>query len=123
MKRMLLGMIALLGLAGCSQANPSPETIRHDTAKATSEAITDAKAMAKGIADGVKQQRDHGASASGININRASESDLESLPGVDAARARKIIDGRPYEDPSALVKKHVVSKAEYDRIEGKISAQ
>ena len=121
MKAMLLGTIALLCLAGCSQANPSPETIRHDTAKATSEAITDAKAVAKGVADGVKQHRDHASSE--ININKASAGDLESLPGVDAARAGKIIDGRPYDDPSDLVKKHVVSKAEYDRIAGQITTE
>ena len=38
-------------------------------------------------------------------------------------RDRKIIDGRPYDDPSDLVKKRVVSKSEYDRIAGKIVAQ
>jgi DNA uptake protein ComE-like DNA-binding protein len=125
MKAMLLGTIALLCLAGCSQANPSPETIRRDTAKATSEAITDAKAVAKGVADGVKQHQDHGSggTSTGININSASVNDLESLPGVDAVRARRIIDGRPYDDPSDLVKKRVVSKAEYDRIAGQITTQ
>lgn len=121
MKAMLVGTIALLYLAGCSQANPSPETIRRDTAKATSEAITDAKAVAKGVADGVKQHRDQ--SASEININKASASELEALPGVDAARARKIIDGRPYDDTGDLVRKHILSKAEYDRIDGRVVAR
>jgi DNA uptake protein ComE-like DNA-binding protein len=121
MKVMLVGTIALLSLAGCSQANPSPETIRHDTAKATSEAITDAKAVAKGVADGVKQHRDQAASE--IDINKASASELESLPGIHPVEARKIIEARPYDDTSDLVKKRVVSKAEYDRIAGQITTR
>lgn len=121
MKAMLVGTIALLCLVGCSQANPSPETIRHDTAKATSEAITDAKAVAKGVADGVKQHRDQAASE--ININKASASELEALPGIHSAQARGVIDGRPYDDTSDLVKKHILSKAEYDRIDGRIVAR
>ena len=43
MKRAFLGTLALLCLAGCTQTNPSPETIRQDTAKATNEAVRDAK--------------------------------------------------------------------------------
>ena len=121
MKTMLLGAIALLGLAGCqTQTNPSPEQIRENTAKATGEVVRDTKAVAKGIADGVKQQTDK---ARPIDINRASSDDLKTLPGVDDARAQKIIDGRPYHDTDDLVKNHVVSKAEYDRISDKVVAQ
>jgi DNA uptake protein ComE-like DNA-binding protein len=120
MKRAFIGTIALLCLTGCNQANPSPETIRRDTAKATNEAVTDAKAVAKGVADGLKQQRDPKGA---VDINKASAEDLQRLPGIDAVRARKIIDGRPYDDPSDLVKKHVVSKSEYDRISDHVVVQ
>jgi DNA uptake protein ComE-like DNA-binding protein len=122
MKTMLfVGAMALLGLTGCqTQSNPSPEQIRSDTAKATNEVVRDTKAVAKGIADGVKQQTDKVRS---IDINHASADDLKTLPGVDDTRAQKIIDGRPYDDSGDLVKKHVVSKAEYDRISDKIVAQ
>jgi len=119
MKSVFLGTLALLCLAGCTQTNPSPETIRHDTAKATSEAVTDMKAAAKGVADGLKQQRD---SKGAVEINKASTDDLQTLPGIDAVRARKIIDGRPYDDPSDLVKKRIVSKSEYDRISDRVVA-
>jgi DNA uptake protein ComE-like DNA-binding protein len=122
MKKMLLGTIALLGLAGCNttQSNPTPDQIRENTAKATSEVVRDTKAVAKGIADGVKQQagKDHL-----MDINKASADDLKTLPGVDDAHAQKIIDGRPYNDTSDLVKKHVVSGTEYDRISDKIAAR
>jgi DNA uptake protein ComE-like DNA-binding protein len=120
MKSVLLGTIALIGLAGCTQANPSPETIRHDTAKATNAAVTDAKAVAKGVADGLRQQKD---AKGAVDINKASADDLQTLPGIDAVHARKIIDERPYGDPSDMVKKGVISKSEYDRIAGKVVTQ
>ncbi len=37
-----------------------------------------------------------------IDINSASQADLESLPGVGAATAKKIIAGRPYSSVSGL---------------------
>ena len=118
---LLVGTIALFGLVGCNtRPDPSPEQIRQDTAKATNEVVRDTKAVAKGIADGVKQQTDK---ARAVDINRASPDDLKTLPGIDDARAQKIIDGRPYDDTDDLIKKHVVSKTEYDRISGKIAAR
>lgn len=121
MKRILIGSIALLCLVGCyNQPNPSPETIRQDTAKATSEAVRDAKAVAKGVADGLKQQK---GPKGAVDINSASASDLETLPGIDALRAQKIIDGRPYKDPSDLERRHIVGTSEYDRISGQLVAQ
>jgi DNA uptake protein ComE-like DNA-binding protein len=122
MKTMLVvGAMALFGLAGCNtQPNPTPEQIRENTAKATGEVVRDTKAVAKGIADGVKQQTDK---VRPIDINRASADDLKTLPGVDDIQARRIIDDRPYDQTSDLVKKHAVSKAEYDRISDKVVAQ
>lgn len=121
---MLIGATALLGLIGLTacntQPNPSPETIRENTAKATSEVVRDTKAVAKGIADGVKQNSDK---VRPIDINHASADDLKTLPGIDDARAQKIIDARPYDSSDDLVKKHVVSKAEYDQITDKIVAR
>lgn len=121
MKTMLLGAIALLGLAGCNQqSSPTPEQIRENTAKATSEAVRDTKAVAKGVADGIKQQTDHDRR---VDLNRASVDDLKTLPGVDESRAQDIVDGRPYANTGQLVSKNVVSKAEYDRIAEQIKTQ
>jgi DNA uptake protein ComE-like DNA-binding protein len=121
MKTMLLAIVALVGLVGCnSQSNPTPEQIRETTAKATSEAVRDTKAVAKGVADGIKEQTDKDRR---VDINRASADDLKTLPGVDDMRAQSIIDGRPYDNTGQLVSKDVISKAEYERIAGQIKVR
>lgn len=51
-----------------------------------------------------------------ININPASLTDLDSLPGVGQVTAQKIIDERPYQDLSDLYTKKIVSKSTFDKI-------
>lgn len=111
----LLLLVPLL-LAGCTSRDRSPDQIREQTARATSTAARDAKAVVQGMVEGVRQQRT-------ININRSSAKDLESLPGIDDAAAQRIIEHRPYSDSYDLVKRHIISHSEYDRISGKIESR
>jgi Helix-hairpin-helix motif len=108
--------LTLLALTACTPHDRSPDEIRTQTARATSTAVRDAKAVTQGVVEGVKQQRT-------ININRASADDLKSLPGIDDEIAGHIIDHRPYTDSEDLVKRHIISRAEYNRIAGKIEAR
>jgi DNA uptake protein ComE-like DNA-binding protein len=115
MKRALLFIptFALLPAIACSPAERNPDAIRKDTAKATSEAARDAKAVVQGVEEGLKTK-------GSLNINSATADQLETLPGITPAQARRIVAGQPYASSDELVKRHLVSQAEYERIADKI---
>lgn len=56
-----------------------------------------------------------------IDINTASQSELDSLPGVGPVTSGKIIQNRPYAAIEDLVSKKVVSSKVFDQIKAKIS--
>lgn len=74
---------------------PAPVAI---PARPASPAVAPAPAAAPAAATGNR-----------IDINAASEPQLDSLPGIGPARAKAIIAGRPYEDIQDLVKKKVLT--------------
>lgn len=51
-----------------------------------------------------------------VNINTASQSDLEALPGIGPVTASKIISGRPYSKTEDLLTLKIVSKKVFDQI-------
>lgn len=55
-----------------------------------------------------------------ININDASQSELEELPGIGEVTAGKIINGRPYSDINQLLEKKVVGQSVFEKIKDKI---
>ena len=106
----------LVVLTACTSQQRSPDAIREQTAHATSEATRDAKAVVQGVYDGLKE-------GGAININKASADRLETLPGIDADAARRIIERRPYGASYDMVKRHAITKSEYDRIASKVTAK
>ena len=116
MKRVIVASLLLLFLSACTPEKRSPDAIREDTARVTREATQDAKAMAKGVVEGLK---DSGS----VNVNKASSDQLMKLPGIDEATAQRIIDNRPYNDSYELVKKHVISKHQFDQIAEKVTSR
>jgi len=56
-----------------------------------------------------------------LNINTASQSQLDSLPGIGPVTAQKIITGRPYSSINELLDKKIVGAKVFDQIKGKIS--
>lgn len=64
-----------------------------------------------------------GGSTSGtlVNLNSASESDLEALPGIGPSSAQKIISGRPYTSINDLTTKKIISKSVFTKIQAQIT--
>lgn len=57
-----------------------------------------------------------------VDINSASAADLKALPGITDSEAGKIVQGRPYKDPSDLTAKKILSDAEYAKIKDRLVA-
>ncbi len=102
-------------LTACT-AKDNPDEIRRQTAQATETMRRDTKA----VVDGVKEGMGRGNNA--ININKASREDLLTLPGLSDREVDRIIADRPFDDAHDLVKRRIVSEAEYDRIQDHIIA-
>jgi len=55
-----------------------------------------------------------------ININTASESELDSLPGVGPVTAGKIISGRPYQTLEELVAKKAIGQSLFEKLKNQL---
>ncbi len=108
--------LAVASMISCNVPNPSQEQVREKTADATAAIKRDSKAMAQGIKEGWTRDKN-------IDVNSATAEQLQTLPGIDAPKAKLIIQHRPYPSTKALVTKKVLSKAEYDEIAPKIQAK
>lgn len=63
-----------------------------------------------------------GSGGSGlININSATQKELESLPGIGPAYAQNIIEHRPYSNVEELSTKGVLRKSTYEKIKNLVT--
>jgi competence protein ComEA len=63
------------------------------------------------------------AQAGLVDINSASQADLQTLSGIGPARAKAIIAGRPYNGKDDLVNKNIIPSSVYEGIKDKIIAK
>ncbi len=126
---------AMLPLVGCNwngkpesdqqiqqQAKHAAEQAKVDAQKAAAQArvaAAEAAREAHDVAVGVKAGL-HNNGKGAVDINAASRTELETLPGVTAATARHIEQHRPYDTAHDLVRKGALSEDEYARIAGQI---
>src|ERR1700683_4773186 len=133
----VLASCAVLLLTGAVSCNSTPtqdqrqrdEKTRQEAAKATErikpelkeagkelgkaarQAAEDARAAAQGVKDGWNRDHPHP-----LDLNTATESDLESLPGITKTDAERIIRNRPYRSKNELVNRRIIPEESYDRI-------
>ena len=137
-----LSLLPALLLAGCSQrpvethdqrlqqqAAQGADQVRHDlrdagveARKALKNARRDTRDVVTGARQGWKEGSPRG-SADRVDLNHASVADLETLPGMTHATARRIVDHRPYRRANALLEQGIVSRGEWDRLEGHVTAE
>jgi competence protein ComEA len=106
-------LVLATGMA-CTQPRNSQD-LKERTAEATATAKRDAKAVAAGIKEGWSRDKP-------LDVNSASREDLTALPGINAADANRIIDGRPYDSPNDLLSRRILSKGKFDQIADRVKA-
>lgn len=104
-------LFAAVFVAGCSPNNT--DSLQRHTADATAAAKRGAGAIARGVAEGLTRKGP-------LNINEASAAELQKLPGVTPELAGKIVEHRPYTSTRDLVRRRVLSKAEFEQVKGQI---
>lgn len=98
-------------------AKPEIEAASRALGRAAKTAAEDAHAVAQGIKEGWKQNHEP------LDLNSASERQLNDLPGISQRDARKVIQQRPYRSKRDLVTKGVLSEGAYDTIRDDVTVR
>ncbi len=90
----------------------SPLGLREATAQHSHGAPNDANAPGSTM---------HGGHTGTLDLNTAPLAELQQLPGVNEATAKKIVENRPYARADELITKKILSKPAYDSLKGHIT--
>lgn len=124
MRKLSLGTLAAIGLLAASPvfaqtAQPAPATPAKPAAPVTAPMTAPAKPAAPATAPATAAK----PAAALLDINSATEAELEALHGIGKVRAEAIIKGRPYKGKDELVQKKIIPENVYKDIKDKIIAK
>jgi len=86
--------------------------------EAAHQAAHDAKVAAQGAKEGWNRKE-----TGTIDLNSASKTQLETLPGLSARQSEQVINNRPYGSTHDLVTKGIISEREYNRIAERLTVR
>lgn len=93
----------------------------NDGAKLYIPSLGEAQVTSQGVVKSSFDTSSDVSTAATININQASETELDTLPGIGQVTAEKIIANRPYQTIAELTQKKVVGTSVFEKIKDKIS--
>jgi competence protein ComEA len=131
MTKLLKAMLLAAGIAGLVTASAYAKEEPKQTSAKEDSKQTPKQTQAK--QDSKNAQQTSGASnasstasskaSAQIDINSASEKELASLPKIGEAKAKAIVQGRPYRGKDELVDKKILSQNDYNEIKDQIIAK
>ena len=119
--------VSALSKAGISDATltkirPLVKASRGSSSESAKTESADTEKSSRSAKKSSKSESESSSKASGnVDLNAASQSELEALPGVGAVTAKKIIAGRPYSSVDDLSKAGVSAKT-VEKIRGSVTA-
>jgi competence protein ComEA len=116
-KTKVAGLKDKVTLSAAAPAAP-PAPVAGKPAAAPGTPATSQPAAAKG-----KQAAPKLAPGQRINLNTASQEDLEKLPEIGPVKAKSIIAGRPYKTPEDVMKVRGIKEGIYKKIKDNITVQ
>ncbi len=121
------------GLKPLVNATPSSASIPATTrpksppvavgAPATSAGASQGRNSTTGVGQQSRSTADRATANHRINLNTATQEELESLPGIGPVKAKLIIDGRPYSTPEDVMKVKGIKEGEFGKIKDLISVR
>lgn len=119
--------LALLFLPGCKR-QVQQQTKQQPSQKASTETLKgeassagqELRASVKEIQATVEGADNSAQSGPMVNLNYSSLDQLATLPGINKAKAKMIMDNRPYNTPLDLVYKKVITQEEYEKLVNRV---